>query len=51
LILGKQQGVGRGEGMGGGGLVFWSDITWENIWKLMFNKLLGFNHQTKFCVF
>jgi hypothetical protein len=26
LILGKQQGVGRGEGMGGGGLMFWSDI-------------------------
>jgi hypothetical protein len=26
LNLGKEQGVVRGEGMGGGGLVFWSDI-------------------------
>jgi hypothetical protein len=27
LILGKQQHVGRKEGMGGGGLGFWNDIT------------------------
>jgi len=26
LILGKQQWVRRGEGMGGGGLGFWSEI-------------------------
>jgi hypothetical protein len=51
LILDKQQWVRRGEGMGGGGLGFWNDITWENVWKLRFNKLLEFDHWTKFCLF